>query len=143
MYDRILVATDDSDTARVAVDQAVSLAAVHGATLHALSVVYLRPSLEPSVEVFHDRLEELAATATAHVASAGADQGVEVVEATAEGLPHREILDYVADHDVDLVVVGTHGRTGLDHLLLGSVAERVVRHSPVPVLTVRGSVAED
>lgn len=55
-----------------------------------------------------------------------------------EGNPHEKILEYVSEHDIDMVVMGTHGRTGLDRALMGSVAERVVRRSPVPVLTVRG-----
>lgn len=55
-----------------------------------------------------------------------------------EGNPHEEILEYVSEHDIDMVVMGTHGRTGIDRVVMGSVAERVVRQSPVPVLTVRG-----
>jgi len=56
---------------------------------------------------------------------------------TVEGSPAREIVDHAASIGADLVVMGTHGRSGVDRLLLGSVAERVVRSSPVPVLTVR------
>ena len=137
MYDRILVATDGSETARAAVDHAIDLAAVHDATLHALYVLHLRPSLEPNVGMVYDHLEAVGEDATAHVAESAAQQGVEVVESTADGTPHRRTLDYVDEHDVDLVVMGTRGRTGLEHALVGSVAERVVRLSPVPVLTVR------
>jgi nucleotide-binding universal stress UspA family protein len=53
------------------------------------------------------------------------------------GVDFREIIDYVAKHDIDLVVMATHGRTGLAHALLGSVAEKVVRKSPCPVLTIK------
>jgi nucleotide-binding universal stress UspA family protein len=59
------------------------------------------------------------------------------------GNPHETILDYTDEHDIDLVVMGTHGRTGLDRYLLGSVTEKVVRTSDVPVLTVRGDGADD
>lgn len=55
----------------------------------------------------------------------------------AQGAPHQAILDYVAEHDTDPVVLGTHGRTGLDRYLLGSVTEKVVPRSDAPVLTVR------
>lgn len=53
------------------------------------------------------------------------------------GVTFVEIIDYVKDKDIDLVVMGTHGRSGLEHILIGSVAEKVVRKSPCPVLTVR------
>jgi nucleotide-binding universal stress UspA family protein len=61
--------------------------------------------------------------------------GVATTTAVAEGIPHEEILARAGE--VDAVVMGTHGRTGLDHYLIGSVAERVVRRSPTPVMTVR------
>ncbi|MEF8863154.1 MAG: universal stress protein [Haloarculaceae archaeon] len=64
--------------------------------------------------------------------------GLTVVTEIVEGDPHGEILEYVSEHDIDLVVMGTHGRTGTDRIVMRSVAERVVRRSPVPVLTVRG-----
>jgi nucleotide-binding universal stress UspA family protein len=64
--------------------------------------------------------------------------GVNTIEGVvAQGAPHQAILDYVDEHDIDLVVMGTHGRTGLDRYLLGSVTEKVVRLSDAPVLTVR------
>ena len=68
---------------------------------------------------------------------------ISTVEASVlSGRPHRAIVDYAAEYDVDLIVMGTHGRTGLDRYLLGSVTERVVRLSDVPVLAV-GEEAED
>lgn len=60
-----------------------------------------------------------------------------VIEAVRFGQPHREIVDYAQCEDIDLIVIATHGRTGLTHIMLGSVAEKVVRFSPVPVLTVK------
>lgn len=68
---------------------------------------------------------------------AGAEAGLTVVTEIGEGNPHEEILEYVSEHDIDMIIVGTHGRTGFDRAVMGSVAERVVRRSPVPVLTVR------
>ena len=66
------------------------------------------------------------------------DDGVETIEGmVSQGSPHRAILDYIEDQDIDLVVMGTHGRTGLDRYLLGSVTEKVVRLSDAPVMTVR------
>jgi nucleotide-binding universal stress UspA family protein len=66
-----------------------------------------------------------------------AKSGVRVVHATASGHPANEIVHYAKAIQADVVVIATHGRTGLSHLLLGSIAERVVRLSPAPVLTVR------
>ena len=68
---------------------------------------------------------------------ANALDGVETRTAVLGGTPHEVILDYADDHDVDLVVMGTHGRTGIDRYLLGSVTEKVVRLADTPVLTVR------
>jgi nucleotide-binding universal stress UspA family protein len=68
---------------------------------------------------------------------------VPVETAVLEGSPSREIVRYAEAQDCDLVVMGTHGRGGIDRLLLGSVAERVVRASEVPVLTVRVGQAPD
>jgi nucleotide-binding universal stress UspA family protein len=68
---------------------------------------------------------------------AGTQAGLTVVTEIVEGNPYKEILEYVAEHDIDMIIMGTHGRSGLDRVVMGSVAERVVRRSPVPVLTVR------
>ncbi len=64
-------------------------------------------------------------------------EGIDTEAVLRVGKPHQIILDYAAKHDIDLVVMGTHGRTGLDRYLLGSVTEKVVRMSDVPVVTVR------
>jgi nucleotide-binding universal stress UspA family protein len=63
--------------------------------------------------------------------------GIPIETHLIEGSPSREIVDFAVEQNCDLIVMGTHGRGGIDRLLLGSVAERVVRGSPVPVLTVR------
>jgi nucleotide-binding universal stress UspA family protein len=66
-----------------------------------------------------------------------ADKGVGVETTVITGRPPQSIVDYAATEGFDLIVMGTHGRTGLSHAFLGSVAERVVRKAPCPVLTVR------
>jgi len=65
------------------------------------------------------------------------DKGVEVEAMQTTGLPHDEIIQAAGELQADMIIMGTHGRTGLAHFLIGSVAERVVRMSPIPVLTVR------
>jgi nucleotide-binding universal stress UspA family protein len=120
---QILFATDFSSgseqAARIARDYARQL----GARLHLLHVVW--PAADPAPR---PRLQALAA-------ELGAD--VPVVPAVESGMPVADrIVDYAERHGVDLIVVGTHGRTGFSRALIGSVAERVVRTASCPVLTV-------
>jgi len=135
-YRNILVPTDGSECAGEALDRAVTLAARNGATLHVLSVLDLGSvgfEAYSGVEGLVSEAEERVAEA----ASAGESAGVETIEHVEVGSsPARGIQSYVADHDIDLVTMGTRGRTGVERYLLGSVAERTVRTSPVPVLTV-------
>ena len=139
MYDTILVPTDGSDGAAAAAAHAVDLAAVHGATLHALYVVDVRMS-PISANMDHDDVVELVDESGDRPTAAALDRaeqaGVEAVEVIRLGVPYRVIREYADDEGVDLVVMGTHGRTGVEHALVGSVTERVVRTLDVPVLTV-------
>jgi nucleotide-binding universal stress UspA family protein len=135
MYDDILVPTDGSRGAKIALGHGVEIASQWDATLHALYVVDTRLARSrPLLETLRD--EGRGAVRDVEVAGTQAD--LTVVTEVIEGNPHEEILDYVSEHGIDMVVMGTHGRTGLDRVVMGSVAERVVRRSPVPVLTVRG-----
>lgn len=141
MYNTILVPTDGSEPADAAVDHAVDLAASSGATLHALSVVdsTAYASLDVSSEQVLDSLESRAGEATKTIAETAADAGVDSVTEVSVGSPHDQITEYADAVEADLIVMGTHGRTGLDRFLLGSVTERVVRAAPCPVLTVRAA----
>lgn len=141
MYDTILVPTDDSEPAGEAVDHGIDLAASCSATLHVLSVVdsSAYASLDVSSEQALDELEARAEAATGEIAETAAEAGIEAVTNVSIGTPHEQITDYAEAVDVDLIVMGTHGRTGLDRFLLGSVTERVVRAAPAPVLTVRAT----
>jgi nucleotide-binding universal stress UspA family protein len=141
IYDRILVPTDGSDGVARAVCHAAALAASHGATLHAVYVVstgaYAGLPTETNWEGVDEMLRADAEAALADVAGLAADYGVDCETRVLEGRPHREIVEYAERTGCDLVVMGTHGRGGIDRLLLGSVAERVVRAARVPVMTVR------
>jgi len=141
MYDTILVPTDDSEPAGAAVDHGIDLAANCGATLHVLSVVdsSAYASLDVSSEQALDELEARAEAATGEVVETAAEAGVEAVTEVSVGSPHKQITNYAETVGVDLIVMGTHGRTGLNRFLLGSVTERVVRAAPAPVLTVRAT----
>ena len=141
LYERILVPTDGSDATARAVEEAVDLAAAHGATIHALYVVntasFASIPTESSVEGVSDMLEREGNAALDAVETVATEGGVPVERVQLDGSPAREIIRYAEKADCDLIVMGTHGRGGIDRLLLGSVAERVVRSSTVPVLTVR------
>ncbi|CAI48109.1 UspA domain protein [Natronomonas pharaonis DSM 2160] len=138
MYDRILLPTDGSAGTNPAVDQAVSLAEETGAELHALFVVedipYAPEMMDDQVEA---TLRTIGEEAIENIRSRAAEADVELVTEIRDGTPHRSILDYADDAGCDLIVMGTHGRSGLDRYLLGSVTERIVRTADVPVLTVR------
>jgi len=137
MYENVLIPTDGSDGAAPAVERGLELAETYGATVHALYVAQPIYTMEYGGERIVDALEEEGERATAAVAEKADERGLTVETEVRRGTPHSQILDYVDDHDVDLVVMGTHGRSGIDRYLLGSVAEKVVRLSDVPVLTVR------
>jgi len=143
MYDRILVPTDGSEGTRGAVEHGIDLASTYDAALHTLYVVDTSVGVDSSVVGTLEALEEAGQDAIDEVIRQAEAVGVGTVEGVvAQGAPHRAILDYVDEHDVDLVVMGTHGRTGLGRVLLGSVTEKVVRLSDVPVVTVRMPVEE-
>ncbi|WP_207588738.1 universal stress protein [Halomontanus rarus] len=145
MYDCILVPTDGSTEGERAVEYAIDLARTHDATLRAIYVVnaasYGGLPMETAWDGISDALRDEGQAAVDRVEELADERGVRVDTAVLEGSPSRVIVDEAQPEKCDLVVMGTHGRGGIDRLLLGSVAERVVRSSPVPVLTVR--VGED
>jgi len=139
MYKDILVPTDGSPAADSAIEHAVNVAEGFDATIHALYVVdnSAYTTLDAGSETVVEALESEGEEAVDRVASAARAAGLEAVTTVTTGAAYRAILEYVSDTGIDLVVMGTHGRQGLDRYLLGSVTERIVRTSEVPVLTVR------
>jgi len=142
MYDAILLPTDGSDGTEAALEHALTLAADYDATLHALYVVdrrlYLAADDGDDRADIVETLETEADAALSTVADRAAEAGVETVTERRDGVPFRDILSYTDRAAIDLVVMGTHGRTGRERLAsLGSTSERVVKQSGVPVLTVR------
>ena len=123
---RILYPTDFSGLSLHALPYARDLAEMFSAELHCL---FVKDETHP-IDVF-TLMEPFAAK---HLS----DMGVPVVTNVAEGTPFVEIVRYAREYDCDVIVMGTHGYTGLRHLLIGSTAENVVRHAGCPVFTVRG-----
>jgi len=91
----------------------------------------------PEASSWHDRARERADEICADATALAEDEGCDIATATETGRPARAILEYVDAHGVDHVVMGSHGREGVSRLVLGSVAERVMRQAPVPVTIVR------
>jgi nucleotide-binding universal stress UspA family protein len=142
MYKKILIATDGSDHSEHAEKHGLTMAKRSGATVTALHVVEVahpsRSISSPTSLLLDEQIEMLKEEGKKivdEIMEKGKEMGVDVHPMVVEGHPAHEIIEHSKDHD--LVVVGTLGRGGLSHLLLGSVAERVVRHAPVPVLVVK------
>ena len=140
---RILCPTDFSDHSAEATKYAHAFAEQFDAELHLLHVLEIHAGSTPlfgaglalparvqeskqRVDREFDRLLE-----------SDRQNGKRVVRATAEGVPFVKIIGYAKENDIDMIIMGTHGRSGVSHMMIGSVAERVVRKSPCPVLTVR------
>jgi universal stress protein A len=141
----ILAPTDFSDFSKQALQEALELAQTFDAKLLLLHVVEPPPypveglGLSPSsLEVnLLDDLERMANIELAGVLPEAQRTGVEVGRHVVVGTPYRKIVEVAEAERVDLIVMATHGRTGLSHLVMGSVAERIVRTAPCPVLTIR------
>lgn len=141
MYERILVPVDASPRVGGFVDTAIELARTHDAALLVLHVIQREPIVGMPMEPAWPGL--------ADVVRADGEAAVDAVEARAEaagvaidtevvaGNPSQEIVRTAEERDCDVIVMGTHGRAGINRLLLGSVSEGVVRRSNVPVLTIR------
>src|SRR5574341_335341 len=140
LIERILLATDFSDCAARAQDYARYFAQVSSAKLEILHVLEFQPGMDPEYHVNSLYLEELRKDASRHLedyARQAGKLGLTVTQREVLGIPSQRINEAAHETKADLVVLGTHGRTGLEHILLGSTAERVVRGAPCPVLTVR------
>ncbi|MFP9190409.1 universal stress protein [Natronosalvus vescus] len=147
MYDTILIPTDGSDVAEHAIEHGLDIASRYEADVHALYVV---DTTAMDISLGTEQVErirrgkfgempevrERAERATGTVAEMGRERDVAVTEAVVAGQPHRQIASYAADHDVDLIVMGSAGRGGIKRALLGSVAERTLRTTHRPVLVV-------
>jgi len=141
---RILVPTDFSKFSKIAVNYAVALAEKFGAELYLLHVVqdlalFIPDAVAvvPPVAVPVDQFTVAARAALDRVVEENQLERFTVHREVREGTPFYEIIRFAKEANIDLIVMGTHGHTGLAHVLLGSVTEKVVRKAPCPVLTIR------
>lgn len=143
IFKRIMVATDGSEFAKGAVATAIELARLNKTKLYAVHVISLGflyeslPTDEELEQAYQERIMTEGKEATAFVENAGRAANVEIESVILRGIPAEEIIGFAERNDIDLIVMGTHGRTGIKRFLLGSVAEKVVRHATKSVLVVR------
>lgn len=142
--ERILFPTDFSDHSKYAFRYALSFAQEYGSRLYMLHVIediqYLAnaymfdvPIMPSFADMEQNRLKEMQEIIDAEVT----DTSMEIEKVVRRGRPFMEILELARNENVDLIVIATHGRGGLEHVLFGSVAEKVVRKAPCPVLSIR------
>jgi nucleotide-binding universal stress UspA family protein len=147
MYKRILVAVDGSATSNQALQEAIRLTKDQHAALrivHVIDIVPLATDIEfTNIEEIQRALRQAGRAIIDHAQDTVKSSGIEVETQLIEIETPRQrvagkIIEEARAWPADLLVIGTHGRRGLDHLLLGSVAESVVRSAPLPVLLIRG-----
>ena len=143
MYDDILIPTDGSETISETLTHGLPIAADNDATVHALYVVDSRITAAADDETgtdLEDSLETEGREAVAAVAEQAADEGLETVSDVRRGTPSKTILEYADEQGIDLIVIGTRGKSPREKLTsLGSVSERVVDNASVPVFVVRNA----
>jgi universal stress protein A len=142
-FEKILLATDFSDYSEVACEYALTLAKAFDSSLHLLHVINepvdLRGFYVPHISF--EQLEKEIETGAVKMLEAFCNDNLadfkDYTSSVVTGVPYEEIIRTATENELSLIVIGTHGRTGLDHLIFGSTAERVVRSSPCPVMTIR------
>jgi len=142
-FSNILFATDFSDASGPAADYAITLAKLTGAQLHVLHVINeldepQRVMIPREAFLVLEKEVELQAVKELDRFCKGPAAGTSTTTHAVVGTAFQKILETGAEVNADLIVMGTHGRTGMEQVIVGSTAERVVRRSKIPVLTVRG-----
>lgn len=132
MYSNILVPTDGLAHTERAIAEGIDLASEHDAVLHTLYVIN-SAAVAPGIDF--DDLEEIGHQAVGYVVDQAESAGIESTAATVRhGLRDRAILDYVADHEIDLIVIGRHKRWPMNQLLRGGVSDQIMEETDIPVL---------
>lgn len=147
-FKKIMIATDGSTCSGLVAEKGIELARLSEGKVYAVYVVstdYLAPingesfpmSVDPYWKPIQEAWRKQGQHAVNSVKSLGDKKGINVEPVLLEGNPSEELIRYAEEEKMDIVVMGTLGKTGLDRLLLGSVAEKMVRHLKVPVMVVR------
>lgn len=159
-FKKIMIATDGSTCSMLAADKGIELARLSKGTVYAVHVVaatYINPNpmdkdyfsftgvdpyYESMYEATHEALKILGQQATDYIKGLGEVKGINVETVLLEGNPSEELIRYAEEEQMDIVIMGTIGKKGLDRMLLGSVTGNLVRHSKVPVMVIREECAK-
>ena len=152
-FKKIMIATDGSTCSMLAADKGIELALLSRGTVYAIYVVStaylsplnrdyfsfagLNPYYEPMYETMHETMIKQGQQAVDYVKSLGKTNGINVEPVLLEGNPSEELIRYAEEEQMDIIIMGTIGKKGLDRLLLGSVTGNLVHHSKVPVMVIR------
>ncbi|MGI5991087.1 MAG: universal stress protein [Methanosarcina sp.] len=141
LYRNIVIATDGSENSQRAISCGIGIAKLSGAIVHALYVVdtpsIISETWTAGKEMVHELIIREGKKVLSKVKKIIEDSGVEVKEVLLEGYPSEEIINFAENNNMDLIIMGTLGKTGLERFLVGSVAENVIRNSKVPVMVIR------
>ncbi|RXA17241.1 universal stress protein [Methanosarcina sp. MSH10X1] len=136
-----MVATDGSVCSRIAANKGIELAKLSGGTVYAVYVVsteyFSSMAVDFDWERMHEALKKEGYKALNYVEGIGELESVNVESILLEGHPADELIRYAEKEEMDIIIMGTIGRTGLERLILGSVAEKVIRHSKIPVMVIK------
>ncbi|HWR24975.1 MAG TPA: universal stress protein [Methanosarcina sp.] len=146
LYRNIVIATDGSENTQTAVSYGIEIARLSGATVYALHVIDTHHIISEGWTVGKKTIREMMKAdgekMVSEIREIGEVSGVKVKEVLLYGHPSEEIINFAENNSIDLIVMGTLGKTGLDRFLIGSVAGKVVRGSKVPVMVVRTEIFE-
>lgn len=147
LYQNIVIATDGSENSRKAISCGIKIAKLSGATVYIIHVVdtlsVVSDLWTAGKEMIHEMMIRDGKKILSEARKTIEDSGVKVKDVLLDGHPGEEIIRFAENNNMDLIVVGTLGATGLEKFLMGSVAEKVVRLSKVPVLVVRSCNSEN
>ncbi len=140
-YRKMLIATDGSENSKFAVDAGIELARVIGVKIQAVYVIdtFAYSSVPKDTKwekAMYVQFRELGKEAVSYVQSSAEKAGLEAETLILEGHPAEEILNFAEEQDVDMIVVGSLGKTDVERFLLGSVSEKIIRNAKVPVLVI-------
>jgi nucleotide-binding universal stress UspA family protein len=140
-FKKIMIATDGSVCSKLAANKGIELARLSEGTVYAVYVVSTDYFSFPGMDFYwgelYKELKKEGEQAVNYIKEMGEMEGINVVPVLLEGNPSDKLIRYAEEEKMDIIIVGTLGKTGLDRLLLGSVAGNVVRYSKVPVMIVR------
>ncbi|NLI62504.1 MAG: universal stress protein [Methanosarcinaceae archaeon] len=139
VYSNIVVATDGTEYVKKAVDYAVDISKMSGAKLHGIYVTDISTISPTSTEwvLVSENLKAESDEALSYIRKKAEESNVEVELVNTEGNPANEVIKYAKNIKADMIVVGAAGKKAVERLLLGSVSEKIVRNSEIPVLVVR------